>query len=181
MQVRRARLRTAYPAHKCSLRVLCAGHFWLGRVVDAGKKHFLGAGVMKQVTARRETINDTMFTEADIAIAIEWFDRTTDSEGLTFERWVDTEGDASVQTIINSTELRAASSTPFDNGLHFTMQEQAAIEPAFKQPTVRRSGRHAAVEQAALPPPPPPDAIFDMPATVDEQIRRGCWMGGRRM
>ena len=86
-----------------------------------------------------------------------------------------------MQDIINSTELRAASSTPFDNGLHFTMEQQAPVEPAFKPPPVRRSGRHAAVEQVALPPPPPPDAIFDVPLKVDEQIRRGCWLGGRRM
>ena len=61
-------------------------------------------------------------TEGDIAIAIEWYDRTEDDdEGLSFVKWVDTNGGAAVQNIINSTELRAASSTPFDNGLHFTM------------------------------------------------------------
>ena len=43
-----------------------------------------------------------MFTEGDIAIAIEWWDRTTDDEGLTFEKWVDTDGDTLVQDIINS-------------------------------------------------------------------------------
>ena len=31
---------------------------------------------MKQVTKRREDINGTMFTEGDLAIAIEWWDRT---------------------------------------------------------------------------------------------------------
>ena len=76
------------------------GHYWLGRVVDAGKNHHLGKGVLKQVTAARVTISDTMFTQGDIAIAIEWYDRTTDDdEGLSFEKWLDTEGDASVQTI----------------------------------------------------------------------------------
>ena len=88
------------------MRCLATGHYWLGRVVDAGKDHGLGKGILKQVTARRETINDTLFTEGDLAIAIEWYGRTTDDdEGLIFEKWVDTEGDASVQTIINSTEL----------------------------------------------------------------------------
>ena len=64
-----------------------------GRVVDAGIDHFLGKGVVRQATKRREDINGTMFTEGDIAIAIEWWDRTTDDEGLAFEKWVDTDGD----------------------------------------------------------------------------------------
>ena len=65
------------------------GHYWVGRVVDAGTDHFLGKGVLKQVTRRHETINDTMFTEGDIAIAIEWFDRTEEDgdDGLHFEKW----------------------------------------------------------------------------------------------
>ena len=153
-------------------------------MVDAGTNHFLGKSVMKQVTKRREDINGTMFTEGDLAIAIEWWDRTTDEEGLTFERWVDTTRDVPAQDIINSTELRAASSTPFENGpcdgLHFTMKQQATVAPAFK-PAVRRSGRRASVEAAALPPPPAASAIFDMPGMVDQEIRRGCWLGGRRM
>ena len=70
-----------------------AGHYWVGRVVDAGIDHFLGKGVVRQATKRREDINGTMFTEGDIAIAIEWWDRTTDDEGLAFEKWVDTDGD----------------------------------------------------------------------------------------
>ena len=49
-------------------------------MVDAGTNHFLGKGVMKQVTKRREDINGTMFTEGDLAIAIEWWDRTTDED-----------------------------------------------------------------------------------------------------
>ena len=163
------------------------GHYWLGRVVDAGKNHHLGKGVLKQVTAARVTISDTMFTQGDIAIAIEWYDRTTDDdEGLSFEKWLDTEGDASVQTIINSTELRAASSTPFDNGLHFTMAVEAPIAPALvprvvAAPAVTRSGRAAAVVALAAAPPLPDDTVHVMTASVDEQIRRGCWMGGRYM
>ena len=174
------------PHHPCSHRVtLASGHFWLGRIVDAGQKHFLGDGVLKQVTKRRDDINGTMFTEGDIAIAIQWYDRVDgESDGLSFEKWVDTEGDASKQDIINSTELRASSSTPFENGLHFTMALQQPIEPAFKpppSPVVRRSGRKAAVQEVAAPPPPPDDALWDMPALVDEQIRRGCWLGGQCM
>lgn len=106
------------------------------------------------------------------------------SDGLAYEKWVDTESDASVQDIINSTELRAASSTPFDNGLHFTMALQPTVEPAFKPPPpppVRRSGRLAAVEELAPPLTVADDAIFEIPALVDEQIRRRCWMGGRYM
>jgi len=74
--------------------------------------------VLKKVTKRREDINDTMFTEGDIAIAVQWYDRTDGDgdDGLSFEAWVDTEGDAGVQDIINSTELRAASSTPLTTG-----------------------------------------------------------------
>jgi hypothetical protein len=57
------------------------------------------------------------------------------------------------QDIINSTELRAASSTPFENGacdgLHFTMKQQATVAPAYK-PAVRRSGRRASVEAGAI-------------------------------
>ena len=88
------------------------------------------------------------------------------------------------QDIINSTELRAASSTPFENGpcdgLHFTTTQQATVAPAFK-PAVRRSGRRASEEAAALPPPPAASAVFAMPGQVDKEIRRGCWLGGRRM
>ena len=118
-----------------------------------------------------------------MAVAIEWWDRTTDAEGLSFEKWIDTERAVPGQDIINSTELRAASSTPFENGpcdgLHFTMEQQATIAPAFK-PALRRGDLRASVEVAALPPPPDATAIFDMPAIVDEEIRRGCWLGGRR-
>ena len=61
------------------------------------------------------TINGNMFTEGDLAIAVEWYDRTEDdSDGLTFSKWQDTQGDASMPNIVNSTELRAASSTLFD-------------------------------------------------------------------
>jgi len=76
-------------------------------------------------------------------------------DGLRFEKWEDTDGDSSVQDIINSTELRAASSTPLESGLHFTMAREKPIEPAFKPPLpppVRRSGRYAAVEASAPPP-----------------------------
>ena len=113
-------------------------------MVDAGAKHFLGAGVLKQVTKRREDINGTMFREGDIAIAIEWYDRTADDDdGMNFAKWVDAEGDGSKQDIINSTELRAASSTPFDNGLHFrgasvALVVEQRIEPAFK-PAARQT------------------------------------------
>jgi len=164
-----------------------AGHYWIGRVVDAGAKHHLGAGVLTQCTKRREDINGTMFTEGDIAIAIEWYDRTAeDDDGLSFSKWVDTEGDGSKQDIINSTELRAASSTPFESGLHFTMEPvvEQQIEPAFKpaaKPDVRRSGRLAAVVELAPEPPPTDDAVFVVPARVDHEIRRGCWLGGRYM
>ena len=85
------------------------------------------------MTQRREDINSTMFTKGDIAIAIEWFEWTTeDYDGLTFEQGVNMEG--ATQDIINSTELRAASSTPFDNGLHFTMEPvvETTISPAFR-------------------------------------------------
>jgi len=162
-----------------------AGHYWVGRVVDAGKKHHLGDGVLKQVTARRETINDTMFTEGDIAIAVQWYDRTSDDDdGLSFTKWCDPEGDAATQCIINSTELRAASSTPFENGLQFTMAPELVetpIQPAFKPtpqvtPAVTRSGRKAAVVELAAEPVPQDDAVFVMPARVDQEIRRGCWM-----
>ena len=162
-----------------------AGHYWIGRVVDAGAKHFLGAGVLKQVTKRREDINGTMFTEGDIAIAIEWYDRTADDDdSMSFAKWVDAEGDGSKQDIINSTELRAASSTPFDNGLHFTMAPvvEQRIEPAFKPaaPDVRRSGCLAAVVELAPDPPPADDTVFVVPASVDQEIRRGWhgWEGG---
>ena len=45
-----------------------------------------------------------MFTEGDIAIAIQWYDRVDgESDGLSFEKWVDAEpeGDASKQDIIH--------------------------------------------------------------------------------
>ena len=45
--------------------------------VSPRPRHFLGKGVLKQVTKRREDIDGTMFTEGDIAIAIEWYDPTT--------------------------------------------------------------------------------------------------------
>ena len=38
------------------------------------------------------TINGNMFTEGDLAIAVEWYDRTEDdSDGLTFSKWQDTQ------------------------------------------------------------------------------------------
>jgi len=164
-----------------------AGHHWVGRVVDAGAKHFLGDGVLKQVTKRREDIDGTMFTEGDIAIAVEWYDRTTDDdEGLSFCKEIGSDG-AAVRGIINSTELRAASSTPFDNGLQFTMaaEVEQAIVPAFRPaqvtPAVTRTGRTAAVVALAAAPPPPDDTVYVMPARVDHEIRRGCWLGGRYM
>jgi len=166
-----------------------AGHHWLGRVVDAGADHFLGKGVLKQVTKRREDIDGTMFTEGDIAIAVEWYDRTTeDDEGLLFTKEVGADG-AAVRSVINSTELRAASSTPFDNGLLFTMAPvvEQAIQPAFKPPprqvtpAVTRTGRAAAVVELAAEPPPADDTVYSMPAAMDQEIRRGCWLGGRYM
>ena len=158
-------------------------------MVDAGADHFLGKGVLKQVTKRREDIDGTMFTEGDIAIAVEWYDRMTeDDEGLLFTKEVGADG-AAVRSVINSTELRAASSTPFDNGLLFTMAPvvEQAIQPAFKPPprqvtpAVTRTGRAAAVVELAAEPPPADDTVYAMPAAVDQEIRRGCWLGGRYM
>ena len=159
-------------------------------MVDAGADHFLGKGVLRKVTQRRETINDTMFTEGDIAIAIQWYDRcvvpgTADNDdGLDFERWVSDNDNAGAQDIINSTELRAASSTPFDNGLHFTMAlVPNTIVPAFRPavtPAVTRTGRSAAVVAAAAA-VMPDDAIYRIPDSVDHEIRKGSWLGGRYM
>ena len=158
-------------------------------MVDAGADHFLGKGVLKKVTQRREDIDGTMFTEGDIAIAVEWYDRTTeDDEGLSFSKEIGANG-AAVRGIINSTELRAASSTPFDNGLLFTMAPEVddAIAPAFQPPAaqvtpaVTRTGRAAAVVELAAAPPPPDDTVYVMSARVDHEIRRGCWLGGRYM
>ena len=144
--------------------------------------------MLKQVTKRREDIDGTMFTEGDIAIAIEWYDRDADdADGLSFTKELNAEGAAS-RSIVNSTELRASSSTPFDNGLHFTMAPvvEKAVEPAFRPappqvtPAVTRTGRAAAVVELAAP-PPPNDTVFVMPEKVDQEIRRGCWLGGRQM
>ena len=58
-------------------------------MVDAGTNHHLGKGVVRQVTKRREDINGTLFTEGDIAVAIQWYDRVGDErDGLRFEKWV---------------------------------------------------------------------------------------------
>ena len=51
-----------------TLGCLCAGHYWIGRVVEA-EGGFAGRGVLKQVTTR-ESINSTMFTAGDFAIAL---------------------------------------------------------------------------------------------------------------
>ena len=48
-------------------------------------------------------------------------------------------------------------------------------------PDVRRSGRLAAVVELAPDPPPADDTVFVVPASVDQEIRRGCWLGGRYM
>jgi hypothetical protein len=179
----------SHAAHSRAAQLMCApvfvaGHYWIGRVVDAGAKHHLGAGVLKQVTKRREDINDTMFTEGDIAIAIEWYDRTDDEDGLSFTKEVGPEADAATpQSIINSTELRAASSTPFDNGLHFTMGavvEQTIAPALVVTPALTRSGRSAAVVELAVP-LAPDNTVYRVPETVDQEIRRGCWLGGRYM
>ena len=42
-----------------------AGHFWLARVVAAGTNHFLGPGVVRQISTRRESIQSTLFTEGE--------------------------------------------------------------------------------------------------------------------
>lgn len=140
------------------------------------------------MTQRREDIDGTMFTEGDIAIAVEWYDRTTDDdEGLSFVKEQGADG-AAVRGIINSTELRAASSTAFDNGLLFTMTAEVedSVTPAYKPspavtPAVTRTGRAAAVVELAAAPPPADDTVHVMPDKVDHEIRRGCWLGGRYM
>ena len=112
----------------------------------------------------------TSTAPCDIAIAIEWYDRTTDDdEGLSFTKELDAKG-AVVRDIINSTELRAASSTPFDNGLCFTMAIEGAqvIEPAFKPPpqvtpAVTRSGRAAAMVALAAAAPLSDDTVYIVP------------------
>ena len=140
--------------------------------MDANTNHHLGPGVVKQVTARHETINNTMFTEGDIAVAIQWLDRTEeDADGLSFCKELNDDGAASA-SIINSTELRAASSTPFECGLHFTMSPEldTSISPAFVSaatPAVTRTGRGAAVVELAHSLLPPDGTVYVIPARVD--------------
>ena len=116
-----------------------AGHFWLARVVDAGKKHFLGDGVVKQVTGRRESYQNTLFTEGDVMIAGEWLDRVPeDDQHLTFIKWNDSSENAPPYGVINSTELRA-----IDVAL---IRKAPTVLPVLRPPPpVRRSGRLASV------------------------------------
>ena len=59
--------------------------------MDAGTGHFLGSGVVKQVSARRESCQNTLFTTGDIMIAVKWLDRVPeDDQHLTFAKWKDT-------------------------------------------------------------------------------------------
>jgi len=107
---------------------------------------------------------------------------TFDADGLTFEGEVN--DDITAKDTINSTDLRASSSTPFDNGLHFTMVLQWTVQPACvpapMQPRrLLHGGRKAALHELAPDPPPPVDAIFEIPVRVDDHILCGCWLGSR--
>ena len=71
---------------------------------STSKYRYSGYRALTELWARSEDINGTMFTEGDIAIAIQWYDRVDgESDGLSFEKWVDAEpeGDASKQDIIH--------------------------------------------------------------------------------
>jgi hypothetical protein len=75
---------------------------WLGRTVAA--QRFGGKCCQKQ--ARRTTMHgdesqNTVYSEGDYAIAVEWFERSADTGGLTFEP-----GNGAV-CFVNSTELRS--------------------------------------------------------------------------
>ena len=65
-----------------------------------------------------------------------WLARSRASTGADLRDVVETTRYVLTQDIINSTELRAASSTSFENGpcdgRHFTMKQQATVAPAFK-------------------------------------------------
>lgn len=148
-----------------------SGHFWLARVVDPGTQHFFGAGVVRQITARRETIQCTLFTEGDIVIAVEWLDRVPeDQEGLTFVNWKDPnagqEG-APSYGVVNSTELRA-----IDIPLN---RRPPSVMPVLQPPPVRRSGRLAGVVEPLVSDASAADAVFELMPDSDARTRAECW------
>ena len=48
-------------------------------------------------------------------------------------------------------------------------------------PSARGCARSGSFSNPQSEPVPQDDAVFVMPARVDQEIRRGCWMGGRYM
>ena len=144
-----------------------AGHYWLARVVDAGEKHHLGDGVVRQITAQRETIQGTTYTRGDIAIAVEWYDRVDDTaDGLKFVKWVPP-SDAPAQCVVNSTELRA-----IDLDVRPCLP---TVTPPLRTQQVRRSGRLAGVSGPAPAAELPADTIFEIGVDPDVQVRTQCW------
>ena len=58
--------------------------------------------------------------------------------------------------------------------------EQTIAPALVVTPALTRSGRSAAVVELAAP-LAPDDTVYRVPETVDQEIRRGCWLGGRYM
>lgn len=145
-----------------------SGHFWLARVVSAGEQHFLGDGVVRQVTVQRECIQNTLFTKGDIIIAVEWFDRVPDDPtGLTFTKWQGTPTASPPFAVVNSTELRA---------IDVALIPRVPLLPVARIPPVRRSGRLASVVGATPAARPlPDDTLFDLLPDRDARIRAECW------
>ena len=132
--------------------------------------HFLGDGVVKQVTARRESCQSTLFTEGDIMIAVAWFDRVPeDDQNLTFVKWMDPSDNPPPYGVVNSTELRA-----IDVAL---IRKAATVLPVLAlPPPIRRSGRLASVVAPASDRDElSDDAQFELLPDRDARVRAECW------
>ena len=134
--------------------------------------------MLPQVTERRTIIQGNLFTEGDIAIAVQWYDRLPiDPQGLKFRKWTPPRepGEEPVPpTIMNSTELRAIdlSVRPF----------VSSIGPALVRHSLRlvpkKSGTRAAVVHSARSSGVvelPDDTVYDIHADADALVRRECW------
>jgi hypothetical protein len=74
--------------------------YWIARAVDGGD----GSPIIKQITARGETINGTHFTRGDFVIAVRFFHRDdADPQRLTH---IEDPTHAGQVDVLNSTELR---------------------------------------------------------------------------
>lgn len=103
--------------------------YWIGRGAPGGRGD--GTCIIRDDFKGRQTFEGTQFSEGDVAIAVEWYDRhPSDPDGMHFVRWdhVAAGNAADTRYVLNSTELRMTK---------FSMLELPPLQPALQ--VVRRT------------------------------------------